>query len=188
MDPTFKNAWSTTPIAPKQTYAHTEAPVSKSTKQAIEAENRKPASINTYFLSALASIGGEDGLTQLFGIKAEPATRHLFTVKDYISQKGKQLSSRLAFDMIKEVMIGNPDVSLKDLVLYMSHVAIKNSRIMQEGAATYQANKIVRQMLNYMNSKAHDLTNTDLLNAWKLTLAQKLGESVRQKHHRCLYR
>lgn len=178
LDPTFKNAWSTTPIAPKQTYAHTEAPVSKSTKQAIEAENRKPASINTYFLSALASIGGEDGLTQLFGIKAEPATRHLFTVKDYISQKGKQLSSRLAFDMIKEVMIGNPNVNLKDLVLYMSHVAIKNSRIMQEGAATYQANKIVRQMLNYMNSKAHDLTNTDLLNAWKLTLAQKLGESV----------
>ena len=182
LDPNFKNTWSTTPLSAKRTIAHSSVKTTQAQRETIEALNSKPASINTYLVNTVDLLGGEWNLDELIhGTPATEENRAFYTIRNWISKRGQQLSRRLGYDFLNEVRTAHRDVSLKDVPLYFSYVALKNGRFMMEGAATYQSNKVVRQFVNFLNNKEQDLTNEDLNRAWKLTLAQKLGIKVNNK-------
>lgn len=181
IDPTFKNAWSTQELPAKKTISGTSIPISDAQEKTIQNENKKSASINTYLWNFVEAIGGQFGLTNLFSSLATDDNRNLSNINDFRSRKGQQLTQRLAFDFMREVLAENKDISPEDLKIFFSTVALKNGRFMMEGAATPQSNKLLRQFLNYMDKQSHDLTDPEAFNAWKLTLAQKLGISVNKK-------
>lgn len=180
LDPTFRNAWSTVPSPVKTTISGTSKPITKAQHKAVELENNKGYSINSPFVHLLEMIGWEDGFTNLFGEPAENIDRKFANRQEFISRKGRLLSNRLGFDFIREVMFGNLDKPLDAVKVYFSAVVLKNGRIMYEGAATTQSNKLVRQMA-VAKDEPLDLTDKSLQQFWKLTLAQKFGESVNKK-------
>lgn len=182
LDPTFKNTWSTKPFKAKTTIAHTAEKINDSQLETVERLNKAQGSINTYLVNAADMLGGGEGINEiLYGEEANNKNRYRHSWRNWISKKGQALSRRLGYDFINEIRIGNKGKDLGSIPIYFSNVVLKNGRFMQEGAATYQSNKVVRQFINYLNAKVHDLTNQDNLKAWKLTLAQKLGEKVNNK-------
>lgn len=181
IDPTYSNSFHLEPPPVKETIAHSSERISKTQKRVLEIANSKPAKINKLFVQFLVAIGGEEGLADLLHENAKDSYRYLRSLKDYQSKKGREISRRLAFDLIREVLISNPDMTIDEFEVYFSNVVLKNSRIMQEGAATYQSNKLVRQILNYTNGKKHDLTTEENFRAWRMILAQNLGVKVNAK-------
>lgn len=178
IDPTYTNSFHLEPPPVKETVAHSSERITKTQKRVLEIANSKPAKINKLFVQFLVAIGGEEGLADLLEENAQESLRHLYSFKDYQSKQGRAISRRLAFDLIREVLISNPDMTIEEFEVYFSNVVLKNSRIMQEGAATYQSNKLVRQILNYSKNEKHDLTNADNFRAWRMILAQNLGVKV----------
>ena len=182
LDPTFKNTWSTDLFKTKTTIAHTAEKINDSQLETVERLNKAQGSINTYLINAVDMLGGGEGINEiLYGEEANNQNRYRHSWRNWISKKGQALSRRLGYDFINEIRIGNKGKDLGSIPIYFSNVVLKNGRFMQEGAATYQSNKVVRQFINYLNAKVHDLMNQDNLKAWKLTLAQKLGEKVNKK-------
>ena len=143
---------------------------------AVAAANSKAAHLNLLFVKLLGALGGKS----LFGKSADwHEDRKYFTTKAWQKVKGQNLTRQLAYDYLQEAIQGrDPKISLEDLELYFDNMVIKNGRIMQKGAATYQSNKALRQALMYSDMIPVDLNNADSLKAWKVTLAQKLGQSV----------
>lgn len=179
LDPTLKNSWSTTPLSAKVTVARTSIPVTKQQEQTIKNENQKASKLNLPFISALAALGGEEGIATLKqGLLPNETNRLLFNIKDYVSKKGQVISDRLAFDKLFEIGSANLDSDWSDLNLYNSNVALKNGRTMQEGAATQQNNKLTRQIEVNLTSLSNDLTGPKLLDTWKWVLAHNLGVST----------
>ena len=178
IDPTYTNSFHLEPPPVKETVAHSSERITKTQKRVLEIANSKPAKINKLFVQFLAAIGGEEGLADLLEENAQESLRHLYSFKDYQSKQGRAISRRLAFDLIREVLISNPDMTIEEFEIYFSNVVLKNSRIMQEGAATYQSNKLVRQILNYSKNEKHNLTDKDTFRAWRMILAQNLGVKV----------
>lgn len=178
IDPTYTNSFHLEPPPVKETVAHSSEKITKTQKRVLEIANSKPAKINKLFVQFLVAIGGEEGLADLLEENAQESLRYLYSFKDYQSKQGRAISRRLAFDLIREVLISNPDMTIEEFEVYFSNVVLKNSRIMQEGAATYQSNKLVRQILNYSKNEKHNLTDADTFRAWRMILAQNLGVKV----------
>ena len=179
LDPTLKNSWSTALLPAKVTVARTSIPVTKQQEQTIKNENQKASKLNTPYISALAALGGEEGIASLKqGLLPTETNRLLFNVKDYVSKKGQVISDRLAFDKLFEIGSANLDSDWNELNLYNSNVALKNGRTMQEGAATQQNNRLIRQIEVNLTSTANDLTDPKLLDIWKWVLAHNLGVST----------
>lgn len=174
IDPNFKNTLHRTPPKAKNTVAHTEYKVTKPVQDTIQKLNDTAHTFTTA-AGAYASIGGHKGFTELMGNSVNDNLRLRSSFKDYESKKGQELSREQGFNSAIEAVIAG----LKNI--YFSNVALKNGRFMQEGAATFQNNKILRSMLT-VGTKAVDLTDKALKDLFYLTLAQNLGEPVNKKH------
>lgn len=185
LDPNFKNTWSLDPQPVKPHMHHADIPLDSAAKTAIDAMNRQGAKMNGSFTNLLQSIGSEYGLIRLFG--GEPATdrsRVHSNMADWKARKGKDVSERLAFDLIREVQAYAAGAQKKftDMVLYFNHVMLKNGRIMQEGAATPQSNKTLRVMMNFAKDTITDLSQEGKKrDIWKMVMAQNFGEKVNKK-------
>lgn len=180
LDPTLKNSWHTEPVVAKRTISGTDIPNTPAQQRVIEEHNKKPVKLNTYLLSALAAIGGEEGFNALKN-SLNPTDEYnvsYFNVKDRMSKTGQRISDRLAFDKMFEILYANQGKNLNKLSFYNSYVALKNGRIMQEGAATQQSNKLLRQLENSLTTDTKDLTDPTKLKLWKTVIAQKLGAST----------
>lgn len=180
LDPTLKNSWHTEPVPAKRTVSGTNIPNTAAQQKVIEEHNKKPVKLNTYLLSALAAIGGEEGFNALKN-QMNPTSDYnarFFNVKDRISKVGQRISDRLAFDKMFEILYANQGKNLNRLSFYNSYVALKNGRIMQEGAATQQSNKLLRQLENSLTTNTKDLADPTKLKLWKTVIAQKLGAST----------
>lgn len=178
IDPTYSNSFHLEPPPVKETVAHSSERITKTQRRVLEIANSKPAKINKLFVQFLAAIGGEEGLAEILEENAKEAYRHTKSFKDYQSKQGREISRRLAFDLIREILSSDTEMSVEEFKVYFSNIILKNSRVMQEGAATYQSNKLVRQILNYTDGKKHDLTDKKNFESWKLILAQNLGVKV----------
>ena len=179
INPHYKNQIHYEVPETKTNINHTSIDVSEIQKEAIEALNKAEHHINVPFYALMKQLG-EDGITQLFGRETNEHTRLKMVGREYIHQKGQALSRSLAFEYLTNAL----DFSGKkpeDTVLYFSNVALKNGRIMQEGMATFQNNKLLRQALNIGPLTPKDLTDPDMFNAWRATLAQNLGVSINKK-------
>lgn len=179
INPHYKNQIHYEVPETKTNINHTSIAVSEIQKEAIEALNKAEHHINVPFYALMKQLG-EDGITQLFGRETNEHTRLKMVGREYIHQKGQALSRSLAFEYLTNAL----DFSGKkpeDTVLYFSNVALKNGRIMQEGMATFQNNKLLRQALNIGPLTPKDLTDPDMFNAWRATLAQNLGVSINKK-------
>ena len=178
LSPKFKNQIHFTPVdSVNNSLAHSNIHASNAQVKVIEKENSKAVSFNTPFINLLDQIGGEEGLTNLLYSPIDSAREHLYTVKHLASERGRALSRSLGFDFLNEVRL-TATKPLKDTKVYFENIALRNGRIMQVGAATYQNNKLLRQILNYLPESPVDLTNKKIDQCWRSTLAQKLGVSV----------
>lgn len=184
LDPTMRNAWSATPHPVRTRYVNSTERVTPKTERAISDANNMKAVINGRYASFVAFFGGTTGLDMLYGEHVDEKDRDWILPQTWISNKGKSISRRLGVDALTEILEGNTDIPLEDISVYFNNVAIKNNRIMQVGAATYQNNKEVRQLLNYKNTPTMDLTDPEQFKAWKITLAQKLGISINKIPYR----
>ena len=178
LSPNAKNQIHFFPVEEARTnLAHSSIKASDAQINVIERENAKPVHLNTPFIGLLNMIGGEKGLTNLLHKPIDKGHSHLYTVKHLASEKGRAISRSLAFDYLNEVLASH-NGSLENLKLYFDNIALRNGRIMQIGAATFQSNKLLRQMLNYLPKDPVDLTDPEMVQCWKSTLAQNLGVSV----------
>lgn len=178
INPKMTHTWSTHPVEAKTTIAHTSDPVTSNIKKTIQRANNTPYYFNTTYGSFLAAIGGMDGYFELNGPRPTKANRHLFNLVDFVSRQGKEISKRLGFDLLNEVLNGTKGTNLEDIAIHFSNVSMKNSRVMQEGSATPQGNKLVRELFQALDSNTQDLTTEKNKTCWNITLAQKLGVNV----------
>lgn len=178
INPKMTHTWSTHPVEAKTTIAHTSDPVTSNIKKTIQRANNTPYYFNTTYGSFLTAIGGMDGYFELNGPRPTKANRHLFNLVDYVSRQGKEISKRLGFDLLNEVLNGTKGTNLEDIAIHFSNVSMKNSRVMQEGSATPQGNKLVRELFQALDSNTQDLTTEKNKTNWNITLAQKLGVNV----------
>lgn len=178
INPKMTHTWSTHPVEAKTTIAHTSDPVTSNIKKTIQRANNTPYYFNTTYGSFLTAIGGMDGYFELNGPRPTKANRHLFNLVDYVSRQGKEISKRLGFDLLNEVLNGTKGTNLEDIAIHFSNVSMKNSRVMQEGSATPQGNKLVRELFQALDSNTQDLTTEKNKTSWNITLAQKLGVNV----------
>lgn len=178
INPKMTHTWSTHPVEAKTTIAHTSDPVTSNIKKTIQRANNTPYYFNTTYGSFLAAIGGMDGYFELNGPRPTKANRHLFNLVDFVSRQGKEISKRLGFDLLNEVLNGTKGTNLEDIAIHFSNVSMKNSRVMQEGSATPQGNKLVRELFQALDSNTQDLTTEKNKTNWNITLAQKLGVNV----------
>ena len=182
LNPTYKNRINYVPPKTRKTIVGTSIVASDTTIKAIEKANSIGAKINLPWLKLVASLGGNVGISRLFGFEPNDENRKLSVQKAWETQNGKYITRQTGFDHILEAIANkDPKTKLEDLQVYFSNAAIVNGRIMQEGAATYQNNKFLRQAYMYTDNKPVDLTDPETLKVWKSILAQKLGESVNKK-------
>lgn len=177
LNPFYKNQIHYEVPETKKNINHSSIKVSRIQKKAIDALNKVEHHINVPFYTLMKGLG-EVGITELFDVYPTKDTRLLMTKHDFIHRRGQLQSRALAFEYLENA-IGAEDPN--NTVVYFSNVALRNGRIMQEGMATYQNNKLLRQALNIGPLVQRDLTNETLLNSWKATIAQNLGININKK-------
>lgn len=177
VDPTLRNAWHTSPQSVRLTMNKSTVPLTKALRKAVERLNNSKAVFNTYFAGMLHALGGEDGLTEILGENV--SDRFSQIGKNKISKEGRAISRSQAFQFLKEFVISNPDADYSEQGVYFDHAVISNGRIMMLGSATPQNNKIMRELLSYINAKSVDLSEgSHLRPLWKTAIAQRFGEKV----------
>ena len=177
LNPYYKNQIHHEVPEAKNHINHSSIKVSRIQQKAIKALNKVEHHINVPFYNLMRELG-ESGITELFDVYPTKDTRLLMTQQDFIHRRGQLQSRSLAFEYLANA-IGSDDPN--STVVYFSNVALRNGRIMQEGMATYQNNKLLRQALNVGPLVPRDLTNELILNSWKATIAQNLGISINKR-------
>ena len=177
LNPFYKNQIHHEVPEAKNHINHSSIKVSRIQQKAIKALNKVEHHINVPFYNLMRELG-ESGITELFDVYPTKDTRLLMTQQDFIHRRGQLQSRSLAFEYLANA-IGADDPN--STVVYFSNVALRNGRIMQEGMATYQNNKLLRQALNVGPLVPRDLTNELILNSWKATIAQNLGISINKR-------
>lgn len=177
LNPFYKNQIHYEVPETKKNINHSSIKVSRIQKKAIDALNKVEHHINVPFYNLMMQLG-EDGITRLFDVYPAKDTRLLMTQQDFIHRRGQLQSRSLAYEYLVNA-VGSEDPN--NTVVYFSNVALRNGRIMQEGMATYQNNKLLRQALNVGPLIPRDLTSDFFLNSWKSTIAQNLGISINKR-------
>lgn len=178
-DPTWNNVWHTEPQPATDNIAHTDIRTTKAVTNAVKHANSMGASLNIRALKFIASLGGFDAFFDLMFGSLESQDSYLYNEKHLATLKGQQLTRKLAVDVLRELILGNKDKALEELKIFFKNEAIKNGRIMQRGSATYQANKVLRALLPYVNQKKIDISSQSATRTrWLKTLAQNLGIKV----------
>lgn len=184
LDPNYKNRLHLSPVTEvTKTISHSAEPASSAQVKTIMRENARGYTLNVPFLGFLSALGGEEGLNKFFGWHLnERNIDKFYTTKRLQSIKGQGISRRLGFDLIREALLSSKD-PIEKIKVFFDHVALRNGRINQVGAATYQNNKLLRILLNPSSEETTDLSDTssDIFNAWKTVLAQNLGRKVNRE-------
>lgn len=179
LNPQMKNVVHYKPTEVNDTVVGTTAKVSDKAKEALKKANSIAHTINVP-MAKFALVLGASGITRLFsGTANGMEDRRFFTKDAWITRKGRELTNQTALDVLSAIIDNREDgTKIEDIKAFFDNRAIVNGRIMQQGAATYQSSTLLRQALMVTDGKVVDLNNKDMLNAWKITLAQKLGQNV----------
>lgn len=183
LNPRMKNVVHYKPTEVNDTVVGTTAKVSDKAKEALKKANSIAHTINVPMAKFALALGAS-GITRLFSSTANGMEDRKFFTKDaWITRKGRELTNQTALDVLSTIIDNREDgTKVEDIKAFFDNRAIVNGRIMQQGAATYQSSTLLRQALMVTDGKAVDLNNKDMLNAWKITLAQKLGQNVGGTH------
>ena len=183
LNPQMKNVVHYKPTEVNDTVVGTTAKVSDKAREALKKANSIAHTINVPMAKFALALGAS-GITRLFnGTANGMEDRRFFTKDAWITRKGRELTNQTALDVLSAIIDNREDgTKVKDIKAFFDNRAIVNGRIMQQGAATYQSSTLLRQALMVTDGKAVDLNNKDMLNAWKITLAQKLGQNVGGTH------
>ena len=183
LNPQMKNVVHYKPTEVNDTVVGTTAKVSDKAKEALKKANSIAHTINVPMAKFALALGAS-GITRLFSGTANGMEDRKFFTKDaWITRKGRELTNQTALDVLSTIIDNREDsTKVENIKVFFDNRAIVNGRIMQQGAATYQSSTLLRQALMVTDGKAVDLNNKDMLNAWKITLAQKLGQNVGGTH------
>ena len=183
LNPQMKNVVHYKPTEVNDTIVGTTAKVSDKAKEALKKANSIAHTINVPMAKFALALGAS-GITRLFSGTANGMEDRKFFTKDaWITRKGRELTNQTALDVLSTIIDNREDgTKVENIKVFFDNRAIVNGRIMQQGAATYQSSTLLRQALMVTDGKAVDLNNKDMLNAWKITLAQKLGQNVGGTH------
>ena len=198
----FKNSIHLKTPQVKETIAHTTVQITKEEGRTLNAANEQGFKVNMPMFMLKRAIGGLKGIAVLMHGRdtTNSTNRKLYTKDAWQRVEGQLITYRLALDYIDTLqdVIQATLAEGKSLTeamaraeTFFSNVITRNGRIMQEGAATWQSNKLLRELLNInTNNETIDLTNTDLNKTdpsdpkswhyrnWLVTLAQKMGVKV----------
>lgn len=179
LNPQMKNVVHYKPTEVNDTVVGTTAKVSDKAREALKKANSIAHTINVPMAKFALALGAS-GITRLFsGTANGMEDRRFFTKDAWITRKGRELTNQTALDVLSAIIDNREDgTKIEDIKAFFDNRAIVNGRIMQQGAATYQSSTLLRQALMVTDGKAVDLNNKDMLDAWKITLAQKLGQNV----------
>lgn len=183
LNPQMKNVVHYKPTEVNDTVVGTTAKISDKAREALKKANSIAHTINVPMAKFVLALGAS-GITRLFSGTANGMEDRKFFTKDaWITRKGRELTNQTALDVLSAIIDNREDgTKVENIKAFFDNRAIVNGRIMQQGAATYQSSTLLRQALMITDSKAVDLNNKDMLNAWKITLAQKLGQNVGGTH------
>ncbi len=183
LNPQMKNVVHYKPTEVNDTVVGTTAKISDKAREALKKANSIAHTINVPMAKFALALGAS-GITRLFSGTANGMEDRKFFTKDaWITRKGRELTNQTALDVLSTIIDNREDgTKVENIKVFFDNRAIVNGRIMQQGAATYQSSTLLRQALMVTDGKAVDLNNKDMLNAWKITLAQKLGQNVGGTH------
>jgi hypothetical protein len=184
LNPNYRNTiWLTKPPVDED-MAHSDISVTDDKKAAIKAANEMPGRLNLPFIAFQNALGGIHAIPLLKGYDSSKFNKNFSIHKTWISKEGQKLTRLVAYRTINEILALSDGKAPEDIRVYYDHSTIRNSRTMEKGPATNQGNKTMRQMLMFTNGDTMDLNDPESFKAWKLVLAQKLGESTNKDKYK----
>lgn len=184
LNPRMQNVIHYAPPEVNDSIVGTPAKAGDAALKPLEKANNTAHTVNP-LMTKLALALGATGLSRILHPTANGTRKRLYSVgKTWETNEGRTLTSQLGLDTISAIINDRPEgTSVADTKVYFDNRVIKNGRIYQQGMATYQSNPLLRHCLMVTDNKAVNLkTDKDSLNAWKITLAQKLGQNVSGNH------
>lgn len=184
LNPNYRNTiWLTKPPVDED-MAHSDISVTDDKKAAIKAANEMPGRLNLPFIAFQHALQGIHAIPLIKGYDSSKFNKDFSIHKTWVSKEGQKLTRLVAYRTINEILALSDGKDPKDIRVYYDHSTIRNSRTMEKGPATNQGNKTMRQMLMFTNGDTMDLNDPESFKAWKLVLAQKLGESTNKDKYK----